>query len=87
MLFHLSELVFAQVLLRMCSAQSQIGAQNSATDCDWRRMLVAAPMNVARQAPLSMGSLQARILEGVAMLSSKGSSEPKDQTQVSRMEG
>ena len=45
------------------------------------------PMNVARQAPLSMGSLQARILEGVAMPSSKGSSEPKHQTRVSRMAG
>ena len=33
------------------------------------------------------GSLQARILEGVAMPSSNGSSEPKDQTRVSRMAG
>ena len=35
---------------------------------------------VACQAPLSMGILQARILEWVAMPSSKGSSQPKDQT-------
>ena len=38
---------------------------------------------VAHQAPLSMGILQARILEEVAMLSSKESSQPRDQTQVS----
>ena len=31
--------------------------------------------------PLSMGSLQARILEWVAMPSSRGSSQPRDQTQ------
>ena len=34
----------------------------------------AAPRSVAHQAPLSMGILQARILEGVAMSSSRGSS-------------
>ena len=33
---------------------------------------------VARQAPLSMGILQARILEQVAIPSSKGSSQPRD---------
>ena len=33
---------------------------------------------------MSMGILQARILEWIAMLSSRGSSQPKDQTQVSR---
>ena len=32
------------------------------------------------QAPLSMGILQARILEWVAMPSSKGSSQPRDRT-------
>ena len=38
------------------------------------------PMNcIARQAPLSMGILQARILEWVAMPSSRGSSQPGDQ--------
>ena len=35
---------------------------------------------VARQAPLFMGILQARILEWVAMASSRGSSQPKGQT-------
>ena len=33
---------------------------------------------VAHQAPLSMGILQARILEWVAMPSSRGSSQPRD---------
>ena len=34
--------------------------------------------SVAHQAPLSMGILQARILEWVAMPSSRGSSQPRD---------
>ena len=44
-------------------------------------------MTVARQAPLAMGILQARILEWVAMPFSRGSSQPRDQTQVSRIAG
>ena len=47
----------------------------------------APPWTIAHQAPLSMGILQARILEWVAMLSSKGSSQPGDQTQVSLIAG
>ena len=35
------------------------------------------------QAPLSVGILQARILEWFAMTSSRGSSQPRDRTQVS----
>ena len=38
----------------------------------------ATPWTVAHQAPLSMGILQARILEWVAMPSSRGSSQPRD---------
>ena len=38
---------------------------------------------VARQAPLSTGILQARILEWVAMPCSRGSSRPRDRTHVS----
>ena len=34
-----------------------------------------------------MGILQTRILEWVAMLSSRGSSQPRDRTQVSHNEG
>ena len=38
----------------------------------------ATPWTVARQAPLSMGILQTRILEWVAIPSSRGSSQPRD---------
>ena len=49
--------------------------------------LSATPWTVACQAPLSMGILQARILEWVAMSSSRGSSQPRNQTQVSCIVG
>ena len=39
------------------------------------------------QAPLSMRILQARILEWVAMPSSRGSFQPRDRTKVSRIAG
>ena len=39
----------------------------------------ATPWTLAHQAPLSMAILQARILESVAMPSSRGSSQPRDQ--------
>ena len=45
--------------------------------------LFATPWTVACQAPLSVGILQARILEWVAMPSSRGSSQSRDRTQVS----
>ena len=45
--------------------------------------LFATLWTVACQAPLSMGILQARILEWVAMLSSRESSQPRDRTHVS----
>ena len=45
------------------------------------------PWTVGQQAPLSMGILQARILERVAMPSSRGSSQPRDQTQISCIAG
>ena len=47
----------------------------------------ATPCTVGRQAPLSMEFLQARILEWVAMASSRGSSQPRDRIQVSRIAG
>ena len=49
--------------------------------------LSATPWTVARQAPLPMGILQAKIKEWVAMPSSKGSSQPRDQTHVSYIAG
>ena len=48
-----------------------------------RDLPFVTPWTVARQAPLSLGVLQARILEWVAMPSSRGSSQPRDRTQVS----
>ena len=47
----------------------------------------ATPWAVARQAPLSLGILEARILEWVAMTSSRWSSQPRDQTEVSHIAG
>ena len=45
--------------------------------------LFAAPWTVVHQAPLSMGFSQARILEWVAISSSRGSFQSKDRTHVS----
>ena len=47
----------------------------------------AIPWTVAHQAPLSLGILQARILDGVVMPSSRGSYQARDQTQVSCIAG
>ena len=48
-----------------------------------RIQLFVTLWTVAHQASLSMGILQARILEWVAVPSSRGSSRARDQTQVS----
>ena len=47
-----------------------------------RVWLFVAPWTVAHQAPRSMEILQARILEWVAVPSSRGSSQPRDQTHI-----
>ena len=47
----------------------------------------ATPGTVADQASLSVRILQARIQEWVAMPSSRGSSQPRDRTQVSHTAG
>ena len=52
--------------------------------CVW---LFETPWTVAHQAPLPMGILQARILEWVAMPSSRGSSQPRNWTRVSCIAG
>ena len=44
-------------------------------------------MDCSPPGSLSMGILQARVLEQVAMPSSRGSSQPRDQTQVSHIAG
>ena len=49
--------------------------------------LFATPWTLACQGPLSMGILQTGILEWVAMPSSRGSSQPRDPTQVSCIAG
>ena len=51
-----------------------------------RVRLFATLWTVARQAPLSMG-FSARILEWVTISFSRGSSQPRDQTRVSRIGG
>ena len=48
---------------------------------------LATPWTIVHQAPLSMGILQARILEWIPMSSSRGSSQPRDQIQVSLIAG
>ena len=45
--------------------------------------LFVIPWTVAHEVPLSMGILQARILEWVAMPSSRGSSQPRGWTHIS----
>ena len=52
-----------------------------------RVQLFTTPWALAQQAPLSMGILQARILEWVTMRSSRVSSQPRDWTQVSYIAG
>ena len=47
--------------------------------------LFVTPWTVVCQTPLSMGILQARILEWVAMHSARGSSQPRDQTCISHV--
>ena len=52
-----------------------------------RVRLFGTPWSVAHQAALFMGILQARMLEWVAMPSSRGPSQPRDRTQVSHIAG
>ena len=49
--------------------------------------LFKTPWTVVRQAPLSMGILQARILEWVSMPSSRGSYQPRNRIGVSFIAG
>ena len=45
--------------------------------------IFVTPWNAAHQAPLSMGILQSRILEWIAIPFSRGSSQPRDWTHIS----
>ena len=49
--------------------------------------LFVTPWIITHQPPLSLGILQARILEWVAIPSSRGSSQPRARTQVSHITG
>ena len=49
--------------------------------------LFVTPWTIACQSPLSMGFFQAKILDQVAISSSKGSSQPRDQTSISCIAG
>ena len=49
--------------------------------------LFATPWTVARQAPLYLGILQARVLEWIAIPPSRESSQPRNQAQVSCIAG
>ena len=51
-----------------------------------RVRLFVTPWTAALQAPLPVGILQARTVEWVAMPFSRGSSQPRDQTQVSALQ-
>ena len=55
--------------------------------CSVVSRLFATPWTVAHQGPLSLGILQARILEWVAVAFPRGSSQPRDRTQVSHTAG
>ena len=50
-------------------------------------LTLCSPMDWAHQTPLSLGILQERILEWASMPSSSGSSQPRDQKQVSCIAG
>ena len=64
------------------------GAPNTFAGCVLSHVqLFATPWTVACQSPLSMGILQGKILEWVVMPSSRGSSQPRDRTQVSHIAG
>ena len=54
--------------------------------CVFGRQFVT-PWTAAPQALLPLGILQVRILEWVAMPSARGSSQPRDPTQVSQIAG
>ena len=69
-----SKVIVINVCLYVCVCMHMV-----ARSC----LIFTTPWTVARQAPLSMGILQARILEWVSMLSSRGFSWPRDHTSIS----
>ena len=71
----------------MTPRTTELPGKLAASMCAVLVWLFATPGPFAHQASLSMGILQARILEWVAMPSSRGSSQPRDRTQVSCIAG
>ena len=68
-----------------CVASVSIGFDEARPSCVG---LICDPMDhIAFQAPLSLGILQARLLEWVTVPFSRGSSRPRDGTQVSCIAG
>ena len=77
-------------ILESTFQKKEPSSSHSVLCCTWlfsRVWLFETPWTAAHQAPLSMGILQATILEWVAMPSSRESSQPRDQTQVSHTAG
>ena len=75
----------AEILNKTLINHKRIHKKDHTVLCSVTR-LCPNPCTVACQAPLSMGILQARILEWVAMPSSRGPSHLRDQTQVSALQ-
>ena len=73
-------MIALQYCVSFCSAVLAVWSHSVVSDS-------AALWTVACQAPLSMGILQARILEWVVMPSFRGSSQPRNQTRVSCIAG
>ena len=71
----------AQSRTRLKRLSSSSSSRSAVSDSSIPRTVCSLPGSSVH------GILQARILEWVAMPSSRGSSQPRDQTQVSRIEG
>ena len=77
--------IFIYLFIFMCVCACVLTCMlscSAVSDCLWTHGLY-----IACQAPLSMGILRARILGWVAMPSSRGSSQLRDQNQVSCIAG
>ena len=78
---------YIMVLRRNLTNESSLHNTKFVLGCSVHVRLFATPWTVALQAPLSMEFLQARILEWIAIPSSRGSSQPSGRTQVSCIAG